>query len=108
MTSTRRGRRVLITGADGIVGTVVRRGLADRYELRFLTHHPAEFESHVGDVADIDSIRPAFTGVDVVVHLAGNPDVSATWDEILPANIVGTRNVFEAAVGAGVKRVVYA
>lgn len=101
-------RRVLITGADGVIGGVVRRGLADRYSLRLLTHHPAEFESIVGDVTSLESIEPAFEGVDSVVHLAGDPHVSASWESVCDANVVGSRNVFEAAARAGVRRVVYA
>jgi nucleoside-diphosphate-sugar epimerase len=106
--SSDRRRRVLITGADGRIGRVLRSGLADRYELRSLTHKPAPFDSFVGDVTDLESIRPAFDGVDAVVHLAGNPSVRATWDAVLPANIVGTRNVYEAAATAGVPLVIYA
>ena len=46
--------------------------------------------------------------VDTVLHLAANPSPSATWDEILPPNIVGTYNTFIAAKAAGCRRVVYA
>ena len=101
-------RRVLITGADGIIGSVVRDRLADRYELRLMTHGPASYESVVADVTDLDAIRPAFDDVDAVVHLAGNPSVSASWADLLPANITGTRNVYEAAASAGVPLVIYA
>ena len=46
-------------------------------------------------------------GVDCVVHLGAVPGED-TWDKILPANVVGTWNVFEAARRQGVRRVVYA
>jgi NAD+ dependent glucose-6-phosphate dehydrogenase len=67
-----RRHRVLITGADGEIGSHLWDGLADRYDLRALTHHPADIPSVVGDVADLDSIRPAFDGIDAVLHLAGD------------------------------------
>jgi nucleoside-diphosphate-sugar epimerase len=101
-------RTVLITGADGQVGRVLMRGLAGRYVLRALTYHPAAFDSVVADISDLGAIRAAFDGIDAVVHLAGVPRVTATWDELLPANVVGVRNVYEAAADAGVPLVVFA
>jgi nucleoside-diphosphate-sugar epimerase len=64
--------------------------------------------AHVADVADYDAIRPAFDGVDAVVHLAAAAAVESSWDDVLRSNIVGTRNVFEAARDAGVPHVVFA
>ena len=101
-------RTVLITGADGQVGTALRDHLGDEFTLRALTLHPRDFPSHVADIADLDAIRPAFEGVDAVVHLAASPSVDAPWDDILTNNLIGTYNVFEAARQAGVDRVVFA
>ena len=101
-------KRVLITGADGLVGTLIRRRLADEHDLRLLTHGPIDEPSHVADIADLEAIVPAFEGIDSVVHLAAVPDVEAPWEEVLPANIVGVRNVFEAARLGGVGQVVFA
>ena len=102
-------KRVLITGADGLIGTVLRQRLADRYELRALTWRPVEgLDSYVGDIADLEAIRPAFEGVDAVVQLAGHATMDATWEQALHSNIIGLRNVLEAASSAGVERVVYA
>ena len=99
---------VLVTGAEGTIGTAVREHLGARYDLRSLTRTPQPFPSHVGDIADLDGIRPAFDGVDAVVHLAASPAVETPWAEILPNNLVGTYNVFEAARQAGVGTVVFA
>jgi NAD+ dependent glucose-6-phosphate dehydrogenase len=101
-------RRVLVTGAEGTIGTAVREHLAGRYELASLTLTPQEFPSHVADIADLDAILPAFENVDAVVHLAAVADLKAPWDDVLRNNIVGTYNVFEAARQAGVSRVVFA
>jgi len=101
-------RRVLITGAEGTIGTALRDYLADRYELSALTREAQSFPSHVGDIADLDAIAPAFAGMDAVVHLAASPAVETPWPSILHDNIVGTYNVFEAARRAGVERVVFA
>jgi nucleoside-diphosphate-sugar epimerase len=102
------GRRVLITGAGGTIGGVLRARLGHRYDLLALTRAPAPFATHVGDVSDLASIEPAFRGVDAVVHLAGDASVDASWDSVLRSNIIGTYNVFEAARRAGVQRVVLA
>jgi nucleoside-diphosphate-sugar epimerase len=87
---------------------VVRRHLADRYELRYLTRRPSEVPSHVADLTDLDAITPAFRDIDAVVHLAASSSVEAPWSDILPNNIVATYNVFEAARRAGVELVVFA
>ena len=108
------GKRVLLTGAGGIVGTVLRRALRGRYELRLLsrqrlTDPPRKREELVlADVADYDELRPALEGVDAIVHLAASARPESTWEQVLPANIIGTYNVFEAARDAGVGRVVFA
>jgi len=101
-------RRVLVTGAEGTIGTAVREHLGDRYELTSLTLTPQEFPSHVADIADLDAIQPAFENVDAVVHLAASADLEAPWNDVHHNNIVGTYNVFEAAHRAGVARVVFA
>lgn len=103
-----RASRVLVTGADGVIGSIVRQHLGHTYQLSYLTRRPAPFASHVGDIGDLASIQPAFEGVEAVVHLAASSSVDASWDEILSDNIVGTYNVFEAARRAGLSRVVFA
>jgi NAD+ dependent glucose-6-phosphate dehydrogenase len=101
-------RRVLVTGAEGTIGTAVREHLAGRYDLTSLTLTPQEFPSHVADIADLNAILPAFEDVDAVVHLAASVGLEKTWDDVLHNNIVGTYNVFEAARQAGVSRLVFA
>ena len=94
-------RRILVTGAEGVIGTAVREHLEGRYELTSLTLTEQEFPSHVADISDLDAIRPAFEGVDAVVHLAASAELETPWDDVLRNNIVGTYNVFEAARLAG-------
>jgi len=101
-------QRVLMTGAEGTIGTALRTLLADRYDLRALTLQPAAFPSHVANIADLDAILPAFVGIDTVVHLAASPAVETPWEEILPNNLIGTYNVFEAARRQGVGAVIFA
>jgi NAD+ dependent glucose-6-phosphate dehydrogenase len=103
-----RKKRVLVTGASGVIGRAVQEFLADRYDLVLMTRTQADFESVVADITDLDAIQPAFEGVDAVVHLAASSSVESTWDEVLNNNLIGTYNVYEAARRAGVERVVFA
>ena len=53
------------------------------------------------DLAETSHLRTLCQGIDTVVHLAGNPDASATWEHLLPTNIIGTYNLFAAAKFSG-------
>jgi NAD+ dependent glucose-6-phosphate dehydrogenase len=101
-------QRVVITGAEGVVGTVLRLGLAGTFGLKLLTRTVQPFESAVMDLADLPSLKAAFAGSNAVIHLAAAATLTASWEEVLASNIVGTRNVFEAAVQSGVPTVVFA
>src|SRR5918994_173920 len=59
-----------------------------------------------GDILDRGSLAALFDGADVAVHLAFA--IFGSRDETRKVNLQGTRNVFEAAIKAGVKRLVYA
>jgi nucleoside-diphosphate-sugar epimerase len=103
-----RNKRVLVTGAAGTIGRAVQEHLSDRYDLRLMTRTPAGFPSHVADVTDLDAMLPAFRDVNAVIHLAASSSVESPWKEVLPNNLIGTYNVFEAARRAGVETVVFA
>jgi NAD(P)-dependent dehydrogenase (short-subunit alcohol dehydrogenase family) len=104
--------KVLITGAGGQLGRFLTRYLHGRYDL-LLTDQiaPEDCLGHpflAADIADLDALRPVFSDVEMVVHLAAEPDPEAPWERLLPANIVGLHNVFEAARQAGCRRVIFA
>ena len=101
-------KTILITGAEGLVGSVLRRGLAQHYRLIALTRTPQPFESIVVDIGNLDALVAAFRGVDGVIHLAAASALNAPWDEVLDSNIVGTRNVYEATRLAAVPSVIFA
>lgn len=114
--------RVLVTGSEGTVASGIKQHLdrdhpdydGDRYlsrgahEFVYLDREDAPDVDFVADIADYDDIRPAFDDVDAVVHLAAEPAVSTPWEDVLSNNIVGTRNVLEAASDADVERVLFA
>ena len=102
--------KILITGAAGAVGTVLIKGLGDRYQLRGFDRVPLpELEDAVvGELTDFEAVVRATQGMDAVIHLAGNPSGAAPWEEILHSNIIGTYNLFEAARRSGVSRIAFA
>jgi nucleoside-diphosphate-sugar epimerase len=101
--------RVLITGMSGLIGGIMRRALEDKYELVALNRRAVPgLRCYQADIADLAAIRPAFAGVRAVLHLAAYAHAEATLAEVLPSNIIGTYNVYEAARQAGVQRVVFA
>lgn len=62
-------QRVVITGAEGVVGTVLRLGLAGTFDLELLTRTMQPFESVVADVIDFPLLKQALSGCDAVIHL---------------------------------------
>lgn len=105
-------QRVLITGAAGGMGTLLRPRLArqDRV-LRLLDIAPVppgdDAEVITGSVTDPDVIATACADVDVLIHLGGHSR-EAPWADILSVNIDGTYRVLEAARHAGVRLVIFA
>lgn len=110
-----RPRRVLVTGAAGRIGSSFAAAVRDYYRLRLLVHseeHLADAQRHgeavVADLCDLASIRPAFEGIDTVIHLAADPSPQADWDSLQHNNIGATYNTFHAALEAGCRRVIFA
>lgn len=103
-------RTVLLTGAAGGLGTLMRGLLpAYGYELRLFDATPIEGEPDAitADLGDKHALREAVRGVDAIIHLAGI-SLEAPFDKILRANIEGTYNLYEAAREEGTGRVVFA
>lgn len=104
-------RTVLLTGAAGRVAGRLLPGLQD-YDLRLLDRSvpsaPAGAEVVEGELTDRDLLARAVTGVDTVVHLAGDPRPDATWDDLRGPNVDGFAALLGAAREQGVRRVVYA
>lgn len=103
-------KKVLITGMSGLIGGLLRNHLESLggYELSALNRSKVDgVKCFQADIGDLEAIKPAFEGQDVVVHLAAQVR-DEPWDGLLRANLIGSYNVYEAARLAGVKRVVYA
>jgi NAD+ dependent glucose-6-phosphate dehydrogenase len=98
--------RLLLTGAAGRIGRSIRPALEQRWDV-VSTDLPGAGEQTL-DVTDLSACREACRGMDAIVHMAGVPDPAATWDALLPANVIGTYNIARAAMDAGVRRLVLA
>lgn len=110
---------VLVTGATGFIGSNLARRLVELgYPVRILMRPKSnpraisDLESRVkivyGDVTDRASLEDAIKGVSHVYHCAGKAYIGPGKREMLyNVNVLGTRNVLDAALKNGVKRVVY-
>jgi uronate dehydrogenase len=105
---------VLLTGAHGRMGTVIRPALgqaARRVRLTGRQETPGDLapnEEYVAaDLSDSAQAHEAVAGADAIVHLAGIPD-EAPFEALLTHNIHATYNVYEAARVSKTRRVVFA
>lgn len=105
--------RILLTGAAGGLGKVLRQGLlpftrvlrvSDKVDLG--SAKPGE-EVAQCDLADKAAVHQLVKGVDAVIHFGGI-SLEDRFESILQANIVGVFNLYEAVRKHGVKRVVFA
>lgn len=112
MTESTRSRRVLITGATGGVGSHLASTLAEDYDLVLHGRNPEKapegVDLKIAELDDYQQVLSVMDGIDTVVHMAGASSPESSWDLVLEANLIGVRNVLEAAREAGVRRVVLA
>jgi uronate dehydrogenase len=106
-------KTVLLTGAAGTLGRALTpplRAVCERLVLSDLAAPLAALGDPRAvpcDLADGDAVHSLLDGVDAIVHLGG-VSVEKPFDVVLPANIVGVFNLYEAARRRGVKRIVFA
>lgn len=117
------GKKLLITGGTGSFGGAVLKRFLDSAidEIRIFSrdekkqddmrkkYASSKLKFYVGDVRDSRSVNAAMRGVDYVFHAAALKQVPSCEFHPMQAvrtNVLGTENVLEAAVAAGVKRVV--
>src|SRR5262245_21894685 len=99
--------RILITRPGGRIGPHILPFLRADFALRLFDLKPlkAQDDDEViqADIQDLDALRRACEGVVAFVHLAAIPDEDDFMTRLLPANIVGCYNAYEAARLSGVK-----
>src|ERR1700751_6047885 len=99
-----------MTGSSGVIGKHLVESFERRYRLVTFDRAPAQNRqvNVVGDLCDFEGLKVAMKGIDVLVHLAATSDEASFTKELLPNNILGVYNAFQAAYEAGVKRIVFA
>jgi UDP-N-acetylglucosamine 4,6-dehydratase/5-epimerase len=119
------GKSILITGGTGSFGksfikhaldnlqpkriAVLSRDELKQYEFRNQLNDDPRMRWLIGDVRDRSRLDRAFNGVDVVIHAAAMKQVdTAEYNpfECIATNVMGAENVINAAIDAGVERVV--
>jgi dihydroflavonol-4-reductase len=106
---------VVVTGATGHIGAnLVRALIAEGHPTRSLVHvncraiEGLDTEVIQGDVRDRESLFRAFDGAEVVYHLAASISLFMYgWSRLESVNVFGTRNVVEACLRSGVRRLVH-
>ncbi len=105
--------RILLTGAAGMLGKVLRKKLNGWKTILRVSDiadlGPARKNEEVVlcDLSDMDAVQNLVEGCDGITHLGG-VSTENTFESILSANIRGTYNVYEAARKAGVPRILFA
>jgi nucleoside-diphosphate-sugar epimerase len=99
--------RVVVTGAAGVIGTVLREGLGSRYEVRGLDRRRTRGLER-SDGTRLKDLERAFIGADAVIDLAAAAKVETPWAEVWKNNIPATMNALEAARQNGVRRLIFA
>lgn len=103
-------RRVLVTGASGMLGGAVAALLRDK------GHHVRTFQRGAspqatdeirGSLTDKDVVATAVESMDAVIHLAAKVSFTGHWNEFVATNIDGTANLLAAAKSAGIKDFVF-
>lgn len=120
-------KKILITGADGFIGShlteeLVRRGCDVRAFVLYnsfnswgwLDHSPVEIKKNLdvfsGDIRDPHGVRTAMQGCDVVLHLAALIAIPYSYhspDTYVDTNVKGTLNIVQAARELGISKVVH-
>lgn len=106
---------IAVTGATGHVGAnLILALITQGHHVRALVHtdrratEGLKLETFEGDIGDLDFLCRAFIDVEVVYHLATHISLLMSgWQQCERVNVIGTRNVIEACLRSGVRRLIH-
>ncbi len=104
---------VLVTGGSGYFGSLLvarLRAAGHRvrvFDLHDATDRPDDVDFQAGDIRDRRSVREAVDGVEVVMNNVAQVPLARDLDLLRTVNVDGTRNLLEASIDAGVRKVVH-
>jgi NAD+ dependent glucose-6-phosphate dehydrogenase len=82
----------LITGSEGVIGTILKRALSSKYTLLGLGRRKLDLDNYFqADIADLKMLESVFNRmgkIDVLIHMAGDPRDDAPWESVLRSNII--------------------
>ncbi len=103
-------RRVLVTGASGLLGGAVAALLRTKgHQVRTFQRRAsaAGTDEVLGSLTDPAAVRRAVDGMDAVIHLAAKVSFTGSWHDFVATNITGTNTLLEAARDAGARDFVF-
>ena len=102
-------KKILITGVSGLIGQILSRSLKSIYDVAGVDLIvSSEVPTSIVDATKLEDLATAFSDVDTVIDLAGNPNQFSPWSVVRDNNLNCTYNTFEAAKLGGVRKVIYA
>ncbi|QSW99513.1 NAD-dependent epimerase/dehydratase family protein [Haloterrigena alkaliphila] len=101
---------IAITGASGRVGRTAIEAFSDANLTLFSHSETEDIDTETLEIADYGAFADALSDrdIDVLIHLAANPEPRAAWEDLRGPNVDGAYNAFAAAVENDLERVVYA
>jgi len=102
-------RKLLITGASGVIGSSLYRGLQQEYDV-LATDIEADADQGIEslDITNAQQIKEKTIGIDTILHIAWQKDEDDFLGVALPVNVTGAYHLFEAAKENGVQRIIFA
>lgn len=103
--------RILITGSSGQLGAAIAEQLSREHETIGIDIVPGEWTQQIVNISHRQALSHLTKTMDAIIHTASlhQPHIAThTQQDFVDTNVTGTLNLLEAAIGAGVQRVVYA
>ncbi len=105
--------KILVTGGNGYFGSVLVQMCLDQgkqvrvFDISDDNEHPGKVELIQGDIRDLQKVKKACEGVDTIYHNVALVPLAKNKKEFWEVNYEGTKNLLEASLSCGVKKIVY-